>query len=83
MLDAEEERLRAELQAYDAVPAQLPEQTAFSVTKREQFFWMLTLEYGLAVTRAELDWIASIKKRLKKKSYTNVFATPRRRRVLK
>ncbi|MBL0174302.1 MAG: PadR family transcriptional regulator [Ignavibacteria bacterium] len=83
MLDAAEERLRAELQTYASVPDLVREHAAFSVTKRERFFWMLTLEYGLAVTRAELDWIASIKKRLKKKSYTNVFATPRRRRVLK
>jgi DNA-binding PadR family transcriptional regulator len=81
MLDAAEEGLLTALHEYANVPELVQDDAAFTVSKRERFFWMLTLEYGLAVTRAELEWIRSIRKRLKRKSYKNVFSEARRRRL--
>jgi PadR family transcriptional regulator AphA len=38
--------------------------------KRDRFFWMLTLEFGIASVRAQLSWMESVIERLKKGDYT-------------
>ncbi|MBI5648440.1 MAG: PadR family transcriptional regulator [Ignavibacteriae bacterium] len=79
MLEHAESGLLEEIRRYEAVPAEVDRDAAFPVSKRERFFWMLTLEYGLAMARAEHEWLQSIQRRITKKSYKNVFA-PRRKR---
>jgi PadR family transcriptional regulator, regulatory protein AphA len=75
---ASEARLDEELRRYETLPAIIREESLLPGSERDAFFWMLTLEYGLAVTRAERDWIAGIRKRLEKTSYKNVFPKTKR-----
>jgi DNA-binding PadR family transcriptional regulator len=75
MCDAVEEGLRSNLERYSMVPELIADEAVLQVSARDRFFWLLTLEYGLAVSKAELDWIISIKERLKEKSYINEFNT--------
>jgi DNA-binding PadR family transcriptional regulator len=64
------EGLRRLLDVYARVPQVvnqniLPEQAAeFCPTARDQFFWMLTLECGVTMARAELEWIESVIQRI-------------------
>jgi DNA-binding PadR family transcriptional regulator len=57
--------MRAILAQYDQVPGQLGPFQQEITSPREHFFWMLTLENGLASMRANLAWAESIVERLK------------------
>lgn len=73
------EQLRATLAVFDQVSEvffgqaiqKFPPQA--QLTERERFFWMLTLECGLANARANLHWLESVVRRLENKNYTNTF----------
>jgi len=66
LFEREAEQLRARLARY----AQVPQQSAVYVetvgSPREVFFWMLTLEYGITVNQAALDWIEEVIRRLRR-----------------
>jgi hypothetical protein len=57
--------MRAILSQYDQIPAQLGAFEEEIPSPREHFFWMLTLENGIANIRANLDWAESVIKRIK------------------
>lgn len=57
--------MRAILNQYDQVPDQLGPYQQEITSPREHFFWMLTLENGLASMRANLAWAESVVERVK------------------
>lgn len=57
------EMLRGLLSVYDQVPASV-EQHKFD-SPRESFFWMLTLECGVTMARAQLEWVEGVIQRIK------------------
>jgi DNA-binding PadR family transcriptional regulator len=57
--------MRAILSQYDQVPAQIGPFQQEIPSPREHFFWMLTLENGLANLRANLQWAESVIERIK------------------
>ena len=66
LFEREAGQLRARLARY----AQVPQESAAYVEQigspRETFFWMLTLEYGVTVNRAALEWIEEVIRRLRR-----------------
>ena len=60
-------QLRAELERYDRIPQESAVYVETVGSPREAFFWMLTLEYGVTKTRAELEWIEGVIERLRRK----------------
>ena len=66
LFEREAEQLRATLTRY----AQVPQESAAYVetvgSPRETFFWMLTLEYGVTVNQAALEWIEEVIRRLRR-----------------
>ena len=52
--------LRALLARYAQVPDQVAPYFALAHSEREVFFWMLTLECGVAMARAQLEWAESV-----------------------
>jgi PadR family transcriptional regulator, regulatory protein AphA len=57
--------LRAILAQYDQIPAALcPYQQEIN-SQRESFFWLLTLENGIHMMRANLQWVESVIERIK------------------
>jgi DNA-binding PadR family transcriptional regulator len=61
------EQLRARVERYDQVPQKSAEYVKAVGSPREAFFWMLTLEYGITVNRAELEWVKGVIERLRRK----------------
>lgn len=59
------EIMRSILSQYDQVPDQLGPFQNEITSPREHFFWMLTLENGIANMRANLAWAESIIERIK------------------
>jgi len=57
--------MRAVLAQYDQVPAQIGPYQQEVASPREHFFWMLTLENGIANMRANLAWAESVIQRIK------------------
>jgi DNA-binding PadR family transcriptional regulator len=57
--------MRSYLAQYDHVPEDLEIHKAEIDSPRESFFWMLTLENGIASMRANLAWAESVIERLK------------------
>lgn len=53
------------LDQYDAIPFQITEYQREVSSPREHFFWMLTLENGIANMRANLAWAQSVVERIK------------------
>ncbi len=64
LFEREAEQLRARLARYARVPQESAEYVETVGSPREAFFWMLTLEYGNTVNRAELEWIENVIERL-------------------
>ena len=56
--------LRAQLACYAQVPDQAAPYFALAHSEREVFFWLLTLECGVAMARGQLEWIESVIRRL-------------------
>jgi PadR family transcriptional regulator, regulatory protein AphA len=57
--------MRAILSQYDQVEGQLGPFEQEITSPREHFFWMLTLENGLASMRANLQWAESVVERIR------------------
>ena len=64
MLEQEAEQLREMLARYDQVPQQSAEYVTMINSPRDMFFWMLTLEYGIKVVQASLEWTESVIQRI-------------------
>lgn len=58
--------MRAILSQYEQVPGQIEPFQEEIPSPREHFFWLLTLENGLANMRASLAWAESVIERVKK-----------------
>ena len=73
------EQMRAALAVFDRVPEVFFGQAVqkfpaeASLTERERFFWLLTLECGLVNARSMLAWLESVVNRLENKDYSNSF----------
>ncbi len=57
LLEGHAAELRARLQQYDQVPRQAAPYAEAIQSPREVFFWTLTLDYGIRMTRAVLEWL--------------------------
>jgi PadR family transcriptional regulator AphA len=57
--------MRAVLAQYKQVPAQIGPYQLEIDSPREHFFWLLTLENGMRMMRANLEWAESIIERIK------------------
>jgi PadR family transcriptional regulator, regulatory protein AphA len=64
-LERQAERLRATLKRYSQIPQEIPSYAEEVDSPREVFFWMLTLECGIKVNEAWLEWIESVIQRIK------------------
>jgi DNA-binding PadR family transcriptional regulator len=60
------ELLRGLLSVYDQVPASVEQHQHQVDSAREGFFWMLTLECGVTMARAQLEWVEGVIRRIKK-----------------
>ena len=69
LFEREAGQLRDQLASYEQIPQESAEYVEAVSSPREAFFWMLTLEYGNAVNRAELEWIESVIERLGRKEH--------------
>lgn len=68
IFEQEAEHLRARLERY----RQIPQESAHHLetgSPREVFFWMLTLECGLRLAQAELEWVESVIRRIENKEH--------------
>ena len=61
------EIFRTLLAQYEAVPDHLDEYTQKIPSPREHYFWMLTLDLGLRIMRAQLEWAESVIATIKSK----------------
>jgi DNA-binding PadR family transcriptional regulator len=59
------EMMRVVLSQYDQIPGQLDPFQKEIPSSREHFFWLLTLENGIANMRANLAWAESVIERIK------------------
>ena len=57
--------MRAVLSQYDRVPDQIAPFQEEIPSRREHFFWLLTLENGIRGMRASLEWAESVIERIK------------------
>ncbi len=57
LLEEHAAELRARLRQYDRVPQQAAAYAEAIQSPREVFFWALTLDYGVRMTRAALEWL--------------------------
>jgi DNA-binding PadR family transcriptional regulator len=64
--------LRGLLDTYAAAPDHVQVYHDMIGSGRERFFWMLTLECGIAGARAQLEWVESVIRRIRDKDYSNI-----------
>jgi DNA-binding PadR family transcriptional regulator len=60
---------RALLARYDQVPQECKEYDEMVGSPRDTFFWMLTLELGVKVAQAHLEWFESVMQRIRDKQH--------------
>jgi PadR family transcriptional regulator, regulatory protein AphA len=61
------EIFRTILARYDNVPSQIDEYIQKVPSRREQYFWMLTLDLGIRTMRSNLEWAESVIDAVQKK----------------
>ena len=59
--------MRALLANYEQVLAQIDRYSQLVGSPRETFFWHLTLELGVKVAQAQLEWAESVIRRIQTK----------------
>ena len=69
MFEREAQHLREMLERYNQVPGQSAQYAETINSSREVFFWMLTLENGIAMTQASLEWVESVIERIKNRQH--------------
>jgi len=70
------ELLRGLLSVYDQVPASVEQHKHQVDSPRESFFWMLTLECGVTMARAQLEWVEGVIQRIKNGEHDRGDNTP-------
>jgi PadR family transcriptional regulator AphA len=68
VLEHKAEELRGLLSLFETGSVSQPT-FAKDLPKREQFFWYLTLDYGIESLRFSLDWIERVVERVRRKAY--------------
>jgi DNA-binding PadR family transcriptional regulator len=71
LFEQEAARLRQVLERYSQIPQQSAVYADASGFSREAFFWMLTLEYGVKVTQARLEWTEDVVQRIEQKEHAS------------
>lgn len=66
LLEREAEQLRARLARYSRIPQESAVYVEAVGSPREAFFWMLTLDYGVTMTQATLEWVENVIERLRR-----------------
>ncbi len=61
--------LRSQLAQYNQMPAQISEYARTMSSPREEFFWMLTLDLGLAMMQTQLEWAERVIRRIQNGEY--------------
>jgi PadR family transcriptional regulator AphA len=69
MFEREATKVRETLARYDQVPRDSAEYVQMIGSPREVFFWMLTLECGIATSQAFLGWLESVIERIKNQQH--------------
>jgi PadR family transcriptional regulator AphA len=69
MFERRAEHMRALLARYDQVPQESAEYDTMIGSPRDTFFWMLTLELGVKVAQAHLEWFESVIQRIRDKQH--------------
>jgi PadR family transcriptional regulator AphA len=65
----EAEETRSLLERYGQVPDESRAYIEGTNSPRETFFWLLTLECGIRVTQAHLEWLESVIRRIENKEH--------------
>lgn len=68
VLEEKAQEIRDALEHYETGPVAQPT-FAKEISKREQFFWYLTLDFGVESARGSLRWIESAIDRIRRKAY--------------
>jgi DNA-binding PadR family transcriptional regulator len=63
------DQMRELLDHYAQVPQEAQSHMKTSNTPRDWFFWMLTLESGIQMAQAQLEWIESVIERIENKEH--------------
>lgn len=69
MLERVAERLRKLLAGYAQVPQESVKYAELVGSPREEFFWMLTLDWGVHAARAQLEWLEDVIQKIKNKEH--------------
>lgn len=69
MLERLADKMRNVLARYNQVPQESAEYCAMIDEPREEFFWMLTLEWGINSMQAQLKWLEDIIQRIRNKEH--------------
>lgn len=69
MLERIAGKLRLLLAGYAQVPQQSAEVCEWVGSPREEFFWMLTLDWGIHSARAQLEWLEGVIQKIKAKEH--------------
>jgi DNA-binding PadR family transcriptional regulator len=75
MFERAAQSVRDVLGPYASVPEQNAPLTRTIDSPREAFFWMLTLEMGIKMAQAQLEWIESVIQRIKNKKHPSAQET--------
>jgi len=59
---------RRRLQRFSAIPDENRESMS-EEDPRERFFWMLTVDYGVANAMAQVNWLETVLERIRKAEY--------------
>ncbi len=62
-------QLRGMLERYEQVPEESRVYVEELGSRREAFFWLLTLECGIKMGQAQLDWLESVIRRIENKEH--------------
>jgi DNA-binding PadR family transcriptional regulator len=69
MFERAAQSMRETLGPYDKVPEQSQPYVEMIDSPRESFFWFLTLEMGIKIGLAQLEWMESVIQRIKNKEH--------------
>jgi DNA-binding PadR family transcriptional regulator len=69
MLERTAEKLRMLLAGYAQVPQESAECRELVGSPREEFFWMLTLDWGIHSAQAQLEWLEGVINKIRSKEH--------------
>lgn len=62
--------MKEQMAEYEKIPALVRDFTPMAKSKRDLFYWFLTLEYGKRNWRMNIDWMESVIQRIQKQDYS-------------